>query len=481
MDEFAGLYNIFVAVLINLTVFTVIMDLYQYGRINLGISNIFAMFGNPFVTWGLLLGMHLISAVPFYGVFRLWADNRHSFLSLESIWDLSFAIVLGLFTYSFYYIPVQVHFAVKLPAASATMIVLEQLRLTMKLYAFIRSNVPKVVSSCEERLLLRVSSNMITNSTTTRMTGGDHLDKENNLVHLSPKNQSWGTIEGNGCLSSEKKPGDYHVGDLFKSPCPDYEKFLYFLYAPTLVYRDFYPRTSEIRWEFILKNVVELLGCIYLYNLIHHLSGYVLVEEFGLEGKALSMKELITFIFLQMITGGFGFILGFFILLQTCQNIGAELLRFGDREFYLDWWNSDSFASYYRKWNTPVQDFLYTYIYKEAKEAHLDKVNRVLPSVLVFVISSIFHEYVFMFVLQVFYPLILVLFGGFGMLLSFVPNKGTKHNGNLFVWWCLLTGNGIIHALYTLEHFARSNGCPPAENPVLDFFIPRSWTCGAVY
>ncbi|CAG7639107.1 unnamed protein product, partial [Allacma fusca] len=70
------------------------------------------------------------------------------------------------------------------------------------------------------------------------------------------------------------------------------------------------------------------------------------------------MKELITFIFLQMITGGFGFILGFFILLQTCQNIGAELLRFGDREFYLDWWNSDSFASYYRKWNTPVQDFL---------------------------------------------------------------------------------------------------------------------------
>ena len=43
----------------------------------------------------------------------------------------------------------------------------------------------------------------------------------------------------------------------------------------------------------------------------------------------------------------------------------AEMLRFADRQFYLDWWNSTSFGNYYRTWNTLVQDWLYTYIYKD--------------------------------------------------------------------------------------------------------------------
>jgi hypothetical protein len=41
------------------------------------------------------------------------------------------------------------------------------------------------------------------------------------------------------------------------------------------------------------------------------------------------------------------------------------MLRFGDRQFYLDWWNSTSFNVYYRTWNTLVQDWLYTYIYRD--------------------------------------------------------------------------------------------------------------------
>lgn len=30
-----------------------------------------------------------------------------------------------------------------------------------------------------------------------------------------------------------------------------------------------------------------------------------------------------------------------------------------------DWWNSTSFAAYYRTWNVVVHDWLYTYVYKE--------------------------------------------------------------------------------------------------------------------
>jgi len=30
-----------------------------------------------------------------------------------------------------------------------------------------------------------------------------------------------------------------------------------------------------------------------------------------------------------------------------------------------DWWNSSTFANYYRTWNVVVHDWLYCYVYKE--------------------------------------------------------------------------------------------------------------------
>ncbi|GCB84355.1 hypothetical protein scyTo_0024966, partial [Scyliorhinus torazame] len=41
------------------------------------------------------------------------------------------------------------------------------------------------------------------------------------------------------------------------------------------------------------------------------------------------------------------------------------MLRFGDRMFYKDWWNSTSFANYYRTWNVVVHDWLYCYTYSD--------------------------------------------------------------------------------------------------------------------
>jgi sterol O-acyltransferase len=73
--------------------------------------------------------------------------------------------------------------------------------------------------------------------------------------------------------------------------------------------------------------------------------------------------------------------LGFYGFLHCWLNAFAEMLRFADRMFYKvekylvkmiindldiqDWWNSRSFAAYYRTWNVVVHDWLYTYVYKE--------------------------------------------------------------------------------------------------------------------
>jgi len=39
-------------------------------------------------------------------------------------------------------------------------------------------------------------------------------------------------------------------------------------------------------------------------------------------------------------------------------NILAEILRFGDREFYKDWWNAKTIDEYWRKWNMVCLSFL---------------------------------------------------------------------------------------------------------------------------
>ena len=54
---------------------------------------------------------------------------------------------------------------------------------------------------------------------------------------------------------------------------------------------------------------------------------------------------------------------GFFAMFQSGLNALAELMRFGDREFYGEWWNSPSVGSYWRSWNKPVYQFMKRHIY----------------------------------------------------------------------------------------------------------------------
>ena len=75
-------------------------------------------------------------------------------------------------------------------------------------------------------------------------------------------------------------------------------------------------------------------------------------------------------------------------------NLFGELTRFGDRLFYEDWWNVKDFASYYRKWNIVVHEFLYYYIYQDTIRFGLSHKRSLIPKYLVFIVSVIIHEIV---------------------------------------------------------------------------------------
>lgn len=104
-------------------------------------------------------------------------------------------------------------------------------------------------------------------------------------------------------------------------------------------------RTDKINWKFVLKCVVEILASGALINFI--LKRYN--AEFSdtcIEQKSLS--KILLFIYQNSpLAFLFKFAAGF-ILLHCWSNTFAEILRFGDRLFYKDWWNTPSYLQYYR-------------------------------------------------------------------------------------------------------------------------------------
>jgi len=142
----------------------------------------------------------------------------------------------------------------------------------------------------------------------------------------------------------------------------------------------------------------------------------------NLNQNQITLPIFISVLFNSIMPGSLFLLLGFYGFLHCWLNAFAEMLRFADRMFYKDWWNSTSFAAYYRSWNVVVQDWLYTYIYKDIFILSGRK-NRFIPAVCVILISATFHEFVMIFALGFFYPVMFLLFGVVGMGFLFFPTE----------------------------------------------------------
>lgn len=136
---------------------------------------------------------------------------------------------------------------------------------------------------------------------------------------------------------------------------------MYFHFSPTLVYRDTYVRTKSIRIKFIIKNLLTFIVVIfYQWCLVKAITIPVFKNTATNPGD---LRTFINTVFISSISGITVLLSMFYGILHTWFNMWAELLKFGDRQFYEDWWNVKDFENYYRKWNIVVHEFLYYYIF----------------------------------------------------------------------------------------------------------------------
>ena len=181
-------------------------------------------------------------------------------------------------------------------------------------------------------------------------------------------------------------------------------------------------------------NFVQVIGVLFYLYFIFARFCVPVFRQIGQE--PLSTKAFVLSVFGCMLPGTLVLLCGFFALLHSWLNAFAEMLRFADRMFYQviiqmsqnrlrfyhwvndfvdlqDWWNASTYATYYRTWNVVVHDWLYTYVYTEVHEM-CGKRNRIIPMLVVFGVSAVFHEYIITFTFRCFYPILFLMFGGVG-------------------------------------------------------------------
>ena len=119
---------------------------------------------------------------------------------------------------------------------------------------------------------------------------------------------------------------------------PTPEQYSYFLIAPTLIFRNHYPRNEKIRIFNIAYYFALWLLSLYNWFFIFKYHFSARYENLSSEPRALSF---------YLGTIPWGFIIGpwFAFVFQSMYfhswcNLAAEVTSFADRQFHLDWWYS---------------------------------------------------------------------------------------------------------------------------------------------
>lgn len=412
VNHIRTIYHMFIALLIIFIISTLIVDFLDEGRLVLDFDLLVYTFGKlPVVICSWIFMFFSTLVVP-YMLLVHWARHHHT-SNYRTLRTFVYGTAFVLFQMMIMGCgPVYIVLHYDLPPASRFIVIMEQVRMLMKAHSFVRENASRVILASKE---------------------------------------------------STDSP-----------PIPQFSQYLYFLFVPTLVYRDGYPRNPEIRWSYVVTKFLQVFGCLFY---VYYIFVRLCIPLFrNMSQEPFSARVLVLCIFSSILPGVLMLFLGFFAVLHCWMNAFAEMLRFADRIFYKDWWNSTSFANYYRTWNVVVHDWLYCYAYRDFLWM-FGKRFRAAAMLSVFTVSAIVHEYVLALCFGFFYPVLFCLFMCFGMVFNFILHDRRKGPiWNIIMWTSLFLGQGVLVCLYSQEWYAQRH-CP-IENPsLLDLVKPRSWTC----
>uniref|UniRef100_A0A8B9RKE4 O-acyltransferase n=1 Tax=Astyanax mexicanus TaxID=7994 RepID=A0A8B9RKE4_ASTMX len=242
-------------------------------------------------------------------------------------------------------------------------------------------------------------------------------------------------------------PGNLSLKDLF-----------YFVFAPTLCYELNFPRSPSVRMSFLLRRLFEML---ILTQLLVGLTQQWMVPIIQSSMKPLQEMDysrMMERLLRLAVPNHLLWLIFFYSFFHSSMNFMAELLRFGDREFYRDWWNSETVTYFWQNWNIPVHKWCIRHFYKPLLRKGASKL---VSQSAVFFASAFFHEYLVSVPLRMFR-----LWAFMGMMaqipLAWFVGRFLRGNyGNAAVWLSLIIGQPIavlmyVHDYYVIHHLEET-------------------------
>ncbi|CAJ0960545.1 unnamed protein product, partial [Mesorhabditis belari] len=225
----------------------------------------------------------------------------------------------------------------------------------------------------------------------------------------------------------------------------------YFMAAPTLCYELSFPRLERRRKTFLIKRACELTFLSFLIVALVQQWVVPLVQNSLGPFSQMDISKCTERVLKLAIPNILIWLLFFYTMFHSALNLVAEILRFADREFYLDFWNSESIQYFWKTWNIPVHRWALRHIYLPMVR---NNYNKWLAALTVFFFSAVFHEYLVSVPLSMFR-----LWAYYGMMgqipLLFLTDyvfKGGRA-GNIIVWLSLILGQPMAILMYVHDYY----------------------------
>ncbi|XP_041709041.1 diacylglycerol O-acyltransferase 1-like isoform X2 [Coregonus clupeaformis] len=237
----------------------------------------------------------------------------------------------------------------------------------------------------------------------------------------------------------------------------------YFVFAPTLCYELNFPRSPRIRMSFLLRRLFEML---FFTQLLVGLTQQWMIPIIQSSMKPLEDMDLpmmMERLLRLAVPNHFLWLIFFYWFFHSSLNFMAELLQFGDREFYRDWWNAETITYFWQNWNIPVHKWCLRHFYKPLLKCG---VSKWLGQSAVFLASAFFHEYLVSVPLKMLRPWAFMGMMSQLPLAWFVARFLQGNYGNAAVWISLIIGQPIavlmyVHDYYVLHYRDGSAGGGP--------------------
>jgi hypothetical protein len=225
--------------------------------------------------------------------------------------------------------------------------------------------------------------------------------------------------------------------------------FTYFCLAPTLIYRDLYPKKNKNLKVIIIHTLNVVLCCMFIYiifaiYLIPHFNDISLsfIERHNI------LQTLVNFIVASMMC----FFVLFFGFSHSFLNLTGELMGFADRKFYKDFWNASTPNEFYKNLMLNWYDF-FRYYAILVTEVKFGKTITSIIKVFLFCASI---EIIFYNVLGYFYPIISFLI--IGCHIGTKLMKPIKSESMILLnWWLISFGLGMMVLVSLTGYYIKNN------------------------